>query len=1627
MRCRDKKTTRKTVQILPLILALSFILYALALACPPLASGNEHLIHTVNRTDTMSEDPAVEQYDTENLLPDLYVERISIPAANYVAEKNLIIITVKNGGWNVSGNFNISLAANENQTKNGSSSPYICNVTVSPILKNEKRIVYATLNFTKLSHNASFLLTIDPEGMIPEQNKGNNRVGFTISTHQKLCPCYYELNNAIDSALAYLEKEKDEEGKINDFSTTCFALPALSLCEIPDHDLIVYLKNNSTHVLNSTDVTAWALTTLAITSLGENPKNFSTINFIGILESFFDGEQFGSESRLDDDCFALLALSSAGEVETELIRHVIENLLKQQRKDDGWCLYGQDTSSSSVADTALCVQALLSTELVSSENASVKKALEFITNNQNDDGSFSYTKEGKQGMTIPTALALSALAASHQSEYDDSIQNATEYLLEIQAEEGYFPDYNYIKSTSYAIIALSCQYLPPFHQLVFDESLPDVYPTEFAVQPKGANENLTDIAYAHVTNVVRAWIKNTGGAFNVSLIENGSVLDEKRVVEQRSNAETEVLFQWNPSSVGRYNLSLRADIRDEIAEINEENNILSKELEVVLPDLSPDLQLIQTIYSNFTNEVPVKIKGFGEHFNVSFSTTFLDNGSDNLTYNRMILTCYEETIINHTWKPNCKGNYSVSVTIDPDDDVEESNEENNIVEREVSVIEPDLLPCAISFIPPGNASFRNKFLLVNKSNMLNVSVKGAGENVNVSVYVYRIKANETRVANVTNLSTIMNDTSEILIEKRTIARILWLKNVSFLWFPRERGFYRVIAEVDVDHTVTEENESNNVLYADIEVITGAPDIQLISPRGGETFINSEYITVQWNATDPDGDLLTITVRYKPDYGNGWINLVETVEQPIGTYSWHVEDLPDGDYVVMVEADDGNFTDSDMAIEPFTLSSKESHVVASQFHYNAGFSLSEAPDTNAIAWNTTDIGAVASSQPIVAGGKVFVYCDNERGSFITALDEDTGELMWKREVEKRSAYGSWSSPGYHDEAVFIGSGKKVYSLNAENGAVNWAQGVTRDIVNSCPTIASGMIFIGGYGARGNPEYYCLDEETGSTVWTFNEAKASDIAGGRATSTPAWYNRAVCVGIGTWGSGGALYCLNCDNGTEIWNITTDYGVWGSITPIHGILYFGTYNFDGDATYYALHPADGTVKWKKTGIRTDSTPAYAFGNLYISSGCVGYSKIVTHCLDPENGNELWTVENIGGWTVSPVVSRDGKLIVGKIGRGGDTFAAGGTYCLDASTGEEIWSSSHGGSTAVIVNGRVYTIGEGRVWCFGSLHAPDLNISSLETPERVYVGETVNVNVTVKNVGESAANRSFTVLLRANGVEIGSSTIRYLSQSEEKSVTFRWTPDESDVGACRIVAEVDPEDTIAEKNPLNNKAFSDVEAVAQKPDITPFGMTTAGKLYAGSETCITVTVKNVGGKKADNVLVTLTIKGNKLGSKTIATINPDETRSAEFIWAPTTYGTFTLTAEVDPEGLLEEMNEENNVISKDIIVYMKEEDVEPKGGIGGSSHRKSVVDQVRKAPETGTTETGTGAERGGVHQPMNESKCTPETTNEVVGHPFGTVPSGELSSGGTLPVTVIVLILLIIGLFYFGYYKEKKMYRRR
>ncbi len=59
--------------------------------------------------------------------------------------------------------------------------------------------------------------------------------------------------------------------------------------------------------------------------------------------------------------------------------------------------------------------------------------------------------------------------------------------------------------------------------------------------------------------------------------------------------------------------------------------------------------------------------------------------------------------------------------------------------------------------------------------------------------------------------------------------------------------------------------------------TGVPTVRILQPRGGETFTTD--MTIEWEASDPDGDPLRYIIQYSPDNGTTWYIVASNEPMP----------------------------------------------------------------------------------------------------------------------------------------------------------------------------------------------------------------------------------------------------------------------------------------------------------------------------------------------------------------------------------------------------------------------------------------------------------------------------------------------------------------------------------------------------------------------------------------------------------------------------------------------------------------------------------------------------------------------------------------------------------------------------
>ncbi|MCM1987634.1 PQQ-binding-like beta-propeller repeat protein [Methanococcoides seepicolus] len=596
----------------------------------------------------------------------------------------------------------------------------------------------------------------------------------------------------------------------------------------------------------------------------------------------------------------------------------------------------------------------------------------------------------------------------------------------------------------------------------------------------------------------------------------------------------------------------------------------------------------------------------------------------------------------------------------------------------------------------------------------------------------------------------------------------------------------------------------------------------------------------------------------------------------------------------------------------------------QFHKdasNSGYSSSLAPDSNQILWASDEIDAIGSSSPAITEDKIFVNCffrdsqTNVAFSDLKALDTSTGSVLWNTSIPTVE-YGSWSSPSYHDGNIFTSTGFETNCVNATTGEIIWTFTSTsgsKGSVNGGPTIADGKVFCSDWDGH---HYFCLDEKTGQEIWTFTVE-------GNSQGTPAYDDGKVYLTSWAYGTQyeGRVYCVDVATGSQIWcQDKIRDNCCGSVTTNNDTAYVTTYNFYGNAQLLALDKTDGSVIWQKTIQRTDSTPALAYGNVYVTGGCDGFSSsLQTYCFNATNGELIWetpTTEIIGDWTCSPAIA-DGKVFVGETdphGSMGMSFGFKRIYALDAYTGEIIWTSPNGGASPAISDGVVYSIGsDGRVYAFAGGDATvDLIPESTETPGMGYVDFPNEITATISNIGTTVSGQ-FNASLKVNGTVADTQAISVLGGGYSKTVTFTWIPETA--GDYAITVSVDTDDSIAESDETNNEATVMLTVGEGDPDLVPVSITPAS-VYENQPYEMRVAIDNIGFGTAENIAVTIKEENTVISSGTVSSLYPAATADYSFMWTPASSGISNLTVILDESNGIAEENEDNNNLTGKITV---------------------------------------------------------------------------------------------------------------
>jgi hypothetical protein len=165
----------------------------------------------------------------------------------------------------------------------------------------------------------------------------------------------------------------------------------------------------------------------------------------------------------------------------------------------------------------------------------------------------------------------------------------------------------------------------------------------------------------------------------------------------------------------------------------------------------------------------------------------------------------------------------------------------------------------------------------------------------------------------------------------------------------------------------------------------------------------------------------------------------------------------------------------------------------------------------------------------------------------------------------------------------------------------------------------------------------------------------------------------------------------------------------------------------------------------------------------------------------------------------------------------------------------------------------------------AAAFNITTVDTPETVTAGDTVEVTATVENTGEQSGNQSIT--LNAGGTQVDSTSVS-LNGSASQEVTLTYTTTTDDAPAVELTVASDTDSTTRSVNVTDPGVSS----------FTVASIDTPSTVTAGEEIAVNTTIENTGSENGTQA-VSLLVNGSEETSRSVTLAAGDQaTESFEY-----------------------------------------------------------------------------------------------------------------------------------------------------
>ncbi len=133
----------------------------------------------------------------------------------------------------------------------------------------------------------------------------------------------------------------------------------------------------------------------------------------------------------------------------------------------------------------------------------------------------------------------------------------------------------------------------------------------------------------------------------------------------------------------------------------------------------------------------------------------------------------------------------------------------------------------------------------------------------------------------------------------------------------------------------------------------------------------------------------------------------------------------------------------------------------------------------------------------------------------------------------------------------------------------------------------------------------------------------------------------------------------------------------------------------------------------------------------------------------------------------------------------------------------------------------------------------------------------------------------------------------------------------------------TVSEDNIENGGLFSVNITIALLPDLSVSAMETPPEIYANMENIINATISNMGYADASAFNVSLCVNGTVIDHVSIDSLSAGGTVNVSFAWTPPSAGDYEICVVSDADDDVEESDEKNNALCRNVTVYVREKGV--------------------------------------------------------------------------------------------------------